>query len=752
MQDPARSLPGPLAWPVPARTAHEGLPLGNGLFGALLWGAGRRLRITINRADYWDHRGGIAFGPEATYADLRRWLEEGDEAELRRVFEGRAETGDGQPPRPTRLPMGRVDLLLPEGVEIAGASLALGEGQADLALAGPGSGSVRALVPRGRPVLALRVEGSGAGAVQVGSSPPDAEEVLAHYRAHGIPGAAVEDAQDRGGWYQALPADPGLYVAWERVPAEGQAAEVYVAAAYGPDPAEARASAEAELAWAIEQGYEALAEAEALWWRRYWRRTPAVRVPDATLQEAYDLGMYKLAGIAAPDAPAATLQGPWVEEHRLPPWSADYHFNINVQECYWPAYAGNHLEMLGPLFDLLASWKPHLRKVARDFLGVEDGLMLHHAVDDRGTCMCGFWTGAIDHGATGWVANMMWQYYRYTLDVAFLRDTAYPFMRDTLRVYEAMLEVRPDGTLALPVSVSPEYEGAAMWAWGANASFQLAIIHFLCRALQHAADVLGLPEEDVCRWQRIDRALPIGAVAGEGAGRELYLWEGQPLAHSHRHHSHLAGLYPFDVLDYWGSSDDRALLDASARTWTRMGTGEWSGWCLPWAAILWARMGNAERAALVLEEHRRVFVGRGRYTTHDAVLPGYTIIDRRPDIMQIEAAMGAATAVMEMLLHTAAGVLRVFPAAPEAWREAEFAGIRAEGAFLVSAARREGRTAWVRVFSERGATLRLAHPFGAGDVLAASSASPDVRRVAGAEVLTIPTAPDEELLLYPADQ
>ncbi len=73
-------------------------------------GAENTLRVTINRADYWEHRGGIRFGPEATYANLRRWLQEGDFANLKRVFEGQGTARPGEPPRPTRLPMGRVDL------------------------------------------------------------------------------------------------------------------------------------------------------------------------------------------------------------------------------------------------------------------------------------------------------------------------------------------------------------------------------------------------------------------------------------------------------------------------------------------------------------------------------------------------------------------------------------------------------------------------------------------------------------------
>ena len=122
-------------------------------------------------------------------------------------------------------------------------------------------------------------------------------------------------------------------------------------------------------------------------------------------------------------------------------------------------------------------------------------------------------------------------------------------------------------------------------------------------------------------------------------------------------------------------------------------------------------MHRGESAALLLEEHHRVFRRPGYTTTHDAVIPGYTVLDRRPDVMQIEATMAAGTAVMEMLVHTAAGTLYVFPAIPEYWDNVRFDGIRTEGAFLVSAERIEGETAWVRVLSTATSHLRLETPF-----------------------------------------
>ena len=40
----------------PLPRPHTGIAMGNGLFGALIWGSDS-INITINRADFWDHRG-----------------------------------------------------------------------------------------------------------------------------------------------------------------------------------------------------------------------------------------------------------------------------------------------------------------------------------------------------------------------------------------------------------------------------------------------------------------------------------------------------------------------------------------------------------------------------------------------------------------------------------------------------------------------------------------------------------------------
>jgi hypothetical protein len=137
-------------------------------------------------------------------------------------------------------------------------------------------------------------------------------------------------------------------------------------------------------------------------------------------------GLVKQAGLTTPHGVAATLQGAWMEENRLPPWSNDYHFNINLQMIYWPCLSSNRTEHLQPLWDMIRNWLPELRALGQEFFGVPDAIMLPHAVDDRGHTVDTFWHGTIDHACPSWIALLAWLHYRYSGDTKVLRDIAWP--------------------------------------------------------------------------------------------------------------------------------------------------------------------------------------------------------------------------------------------------------------------------------------------------------------------------------------
>ena len=62
-----------------------------------------------------------------------------------------------------------------------------------------------------------------------------------------------------------------------------------------------------------------------------------------------------------------------------------------------------------------------------------------------------------------------------------------------------------------------------------------------------------------------------------------------------------------------------------------------------------------------------------------------------------------------MQSHT--GVVRVFPAIPDDWKEVSFADLRAAGAFLVSARKEQGQVKEVIVRSEKGGVFKMIDPF-----------------------------------------
>ena len=326
--------------------------------------------------------------------------------------------------------------------------------------------------------------------------------------------------------------------------------------------------------------------------------------------------------------------------------------------------------------------KALLRENARQFVGIGDGYVLPHSVDDRGVCIGGFWTGTIDHGSTAWVAAMMYRYVKYSGDTAFLRSDAYDFMKGAMNVYRAMMEER-DGRLSIPLGPSPEWGGSDVRsAVGRDPSFQLAAAHRLARDLIDAAKRLG--ETPDAMWLDVEKRLP-PYVAGDCGIR---LFEGQDLVESHRHHSHMAGLYPFDTIDF---SPGKARNDVrnTYTHWTCKGCGLWSGWCVPWASILRTHIGHPEAAVDLLHAWDRYYCNPGHGSCHDAQVPGFSIMMGR-DVMQMDGQCAAATAVMELMVHEVNGKPEYFHGCPADWKEVSFENIRLSDGTTVSGSRING--------------------------------------------------------------
>ncbi|MBN2641200.1 MAG: hypothetical protein JXR78_06085 [Victivallales bacterium] len=709
-------------WEFPLPRTHTGIPLGNATTGLLIWGEGRQLKITVGRADLWDHRGGMRWSPKQNLKAIRQCLEAGDEEGIRAIFKTDTEGISGQPSRPSIMPVGRIDLLLSEDAVLNNASLRLDNAELEIRYTRSGTDySIFIELSMAEQEFYIRLAQNENFQI---NTVPAYEYLHEYFQSAGIVPPEIIKEENKSGWIQALPVDPAFGIACRE-----NAGLIHVVNTRGENLPELKRTLYAALENAVLAGTQNITSVNLRWWSDYWRDVPEVNIPNAKLRELYYFGLYKFAALTNPSGVAATLQGPWIEEYRLPPWSSDYHFNINVQMCYWPAFKANHPEHLKPMFDMVWSWREQLRRNAEYFVGIKDGYMLPHAVDDRCVCMGSFWTGTIDHACSAWVAQMMYQYVCQTGDKDFLIEVAFPFMKGVMRVFEAMLEQDDDGRYYLPVSVSPEYRGAQMNAWGRNASFQLAAIRRLAENLIEAAPTANAQTEPV--WKNILDKLPEYSIFEENDNPRIGLWDGVDLEESHRHHSHLGGICPFDTIDI-ADPEKYELINNSIFHWYKQGMGQWSGWCIPWASMLNSRLGNGDMAEMLLDIMIKVFMNEGRGTLHDCMFSGLTVAGfKKPlgwkeqtlveklspdrdmiDVMQLDAGMGAVVAVQDMLMHSRRGINYIFSGVPRNWRDVAFENMPDDKGFLVSAALVANVLQPIRVKSIHGGVFRIANPWG----------------------------------------
>src|SRR3954470_6701498 len=114
-------------WHFPLPRTHTGMLQGNGVIGAMIWGGGDQLNITLGRADFWDRRGGKQWTSRMNYRAIRKLLEANDEPGLRDIFKEET-AGPGQPPRPSVIPVGRVELRFGSGTKLTRGILNLADG------------------------------------------------------------------------------------------------------------------------------------------------------------------------------------------------------------------------------------------------------------------------------------------------------------------------------------------------------------------------------------------------------------------------------------------------------------------------------------------------------------------------------------------------------------------------------------------------------------------------------------------------
>jgi alpha-L-fucosidase 2 len=307
---------------------------------------------------------------------------------------------------------------------------------------------------------------------------------------------------------------------------------------------------------------------------------------------------------------------------------------------------------------------------------------------------------------------------------------------------EAITEKGFEGKRTLPLSSSPEINDNRLEAWFPTiTNYDLALIRWVFKKTAELANETG-NHENARRWRDLLFEMP--DLALDPKSKKILIARGYPLPFSHRHFSHLMAIHPLGLIRWENGPQDQAIIKASMADLEKNGTSQWCGYSFSWLASLAARARGGEKAEKSLEIFSTAFCLRNSFHCNgDQSGKGYSNYRYRP--FTLEGNFAAAAGLQEMLLQSYSDTIRLFPAVPADWKDISFKTLRAEGAFLVSAERKDGQTHSVTIISKKGGVCQLENPFGKSDYECKGAAEKDISK--DGNNLIIPTSAGQKITL-----
>ncbi|RCG30128.1 glycoside hydrolase family 95 protein [Sphaerisporangium album] len=385
----------------------------------------------------------------------------------------------------------------------------------------------------------------------------------------------------------------------------------------------------------------------------------------------------------------ANLQGVW-NNSTNPPWSADYHVNINLQMNYWLAQQTNLDETTRPYDRYIANMVAPGAKTAQEIYGAH-GWVVNNETNPFGFTGLHNWaTSFWFPEAAAWTTSQMYDNYRFSGDVKYLKKTAYPVIKGAAEFWLDFLHTDPrDGKLVVSPSYSPEHGD-----FSAGASMSQQIVYEVFGNALAAARKLGVDKDFQKRVSAALAKLDPGIRIGSWGQLQEWKTDWDSRTDDHRHVSHLYALHPGHQIVPGTPEAEAAKVSLTAR-----GDGG-TGWSKAWKINFWARLLDGDHAHKMLSEQLKSSTLANLWDTHPP--------------FQIDGNFGATSGIAEMLVQSQDDIVHVLPALPSAWKNGSVSGLRARGDVTVDAAWKNGAADTVTIHPGKTGPIKVRSPFIAG--------------------------------------